>query len=52
MDIKMDDIKMDDLFTYPEGWKEILKDLDFLPDDEAVRSEFLKSFMTLCFMIW
>ncbi|WP_281350133.1 hypothetical protein [Alkalibaculum sporogenes] len=38
------------LSTYPEGWNEVIKSMDFLPDDET-RNQFLSIFVTVLIMM-
>jgi uncharacterized protein YjeT (DUF2065 family) len=43
---------MNDLFTYPEGWNKMIKELDFLPDDDKARNEFLAGYLAMAFILW
>lgn len=38
---------MTDITKYPEGPNEIIKYMDFLPDEDKIRTEFLIGFMIL-----
>jgi len=49
MEKNMDQEKKIDLTTYPEGFNEVLKSLDFLPDDPAVRTAYLINFCLILF---
>lgn len=37
-----------DITKFPEGFEAILNALDFLPEDEAVRTEFLMGYIWTC----
>jgi len=45
----MDNGKTIDLTAYPEGFYEVVKSLDFLPEDPAVRVGYLIGFCTILF---
>ena len=39
-----------DITKYPEGFMEVIKSLDFLPDDENIRIDFINAMLATIIM--